>query len=49
LDVSFKVYTDFLTLSYCPVLWDYIILHRLGLKTPVEYREFLEMKKENAA
>jgi transposase InsO family protein len=25
------------------------ILHRLGLKTPVEYRKFLEMKKENAA
>ena len=25
------------------------ILHRLGLKTPVEYRNFLEMKKENAA
>jgi putative transposase len=25
------------------------ILHRLGLKTPVEYRNFLEIKKENAA
>lgn len=25
------------------------ILHRLGLKTPVEYRKFLEIKNENAA
>lgn len=25
------------------------ILHRLGLRTPVEYRKFLETKKENAA
>lgn len=25
------------------------ILHRLGLKTPVEYREFLEIKKDDAA